>query len=199
VLRGAHARWVEAFSRNTDKYVIGPSSAEWLERLEGEHDNVRSAITWAIDSDSHDLGLRVPESFGCVWQIRGHLAEVRRWLECALAASPEAPENLRALALDGLGNIAWRQGDLGFAVSAFEESLEIWRANDERRALGGTLTNLGNVVELQGDLDRAQALQEEALVIFRELDDPLRVATALNNLALVIWNKGGQSAGHETP
>ena len=190
MVRSAHARWIEAFARDTDTYVVGPSSAEWLQRLEREHDNVRAAIAWAVDSDPRDMGLRVPESFWRVWQIRGHLAEGRRWLERALAASQGAPEKLRALALDGLGNIAWRQGDLDFAARAFEESLAIWRANDERRALGGTLTNLGTVVELQGDLDRAQALQEEALAIIRELNDPLRLATVLNNLALVIWNKG---------
>jgi predicted ATPase/class 3 adenylate cyclase len=190
IVRGAHARWIEAFSRDTDKYVIGPSSGEWLERLEREHDNVRSAIAWAIDSDPGDLGLRVPESIWRFWQIRGHYAEGRRWLERALAASQGAPERLRARALDGLGGISWRQGDLVSAARAFEESLAIWRANGDRRALGGTLTNLGTVIELQGDLDRAQALQEEALAIFRELNEPLRLATALNNLALVIWNKG---------
>ena len=189
-VRGAHARWIEAFSRDTDKYVIGPSSGEWLERLEREHDNVRSAIAWAIDSDPADLGLRVPESIWRFWQIRGHYAEGRRWLERALAAGQGASETLRALALDGLGGIAWRQGDLVAAARAFEESLAIWRAKGDRRGLGGTLTNLGSVIELQGDLDRAEALQEEALAIFRELGDPLRLATALNNLALVIWNKG---------
>ena len=73
--------------------------------------------------------------------------------------APEAPPKLRALALDGLGSIAWRQGDLVTATRALEESLQIWRASGERRSIGGTLSNLGTVMELRGDMDRAQALK----------------------------------------
>jgi predicted ATPase/class 3 adenylate cyclase len=189
-VRAAHARWVDAFARDADTQVLGPDSGDWLTRYEREHDNFRAAIAWAIEHDPGDLGLRVPESLWRFWEIRGHYTEARRWLEQALASASAAPPKLRALALDGLGNIAWRQGDLVTATRALEESLEIWRATGERRSVGGTLSNLGTVVELRGDLERAQALQEESLAIAREIDDPLRIATALNNLALVIWNQG---------
>jgi predicted ATPase/class 3 adenylate cyclase len=176
-VRAAHARWVNAFSRDADKHVLGPDSGEWLSRYEREHDNFRAAIAWAIEHDPVDLGLRVPESLWRFWELRGHHIEARGWLE-------------RALALDGLGAIAWRQGDLVTATQALEESLGIWRASDERRSIGDTLSNLGTVMELRGDMDRAQMLQEESLAIAREFGDPLRIASALNNLALVIWNKG---------
>jgi len=189
-VRVAHARWVDAFARDADTQVLGPDSADWLSRYEREHDNFRAAIAWAIEHDPVDLGLRVPESLWRFWELRGHYTEARDWLQQALASSAEAPSKLRALALDGLGNIAWRQGDLVTATRALEESLSIWRATGERRSVGGTLSNLGTVMELRGDLDRARALQEEALAIARELGDPIRIATALNNLALVIWNQG---------
>jgi predicted ATPase/class 3 adenylate cyclase len=189
-VRTAHARWVDAFSREADRHVLGPDSGEWLTRYESEHDNFRAAIGWAIERDPADLGLRVPESLWRFWELRGHYTEARGWLERALASSAEAPPKLRALALDGLGAIAWRQGDLVTAARALEESLEIWRSTGERRSMGGTLSNLGTVMELRGDLDRAQALQEESLAIARETSDPVRIGSALNNLALVIWNKG---------
>jgi predicted ATPase/class 3 adenylate cyclase len=189
-LRAAHARWTNAFARGADTHVLGPQSGLWLERYEREHDNFRAAIAWATEHDPSDLGLRVPEAMWRFWMLRGHFAEGRRWLERALAACQDAPPRLRALALEGLGSIAWRQGDLAAAARAFEESLAIWRQTGERRAMGGTLTNLGTVVELQGNLDRAEAMQEEALAIAREFNEPLRIATALNNFALVVWNKG---------
>jgi predicted ATPase/class 3 adenylate cyclase len=189
-VRSAHARWVDAFSRDADTHVLGPDSGEWLSRYEREHDNFRAAIAWAIEHDPLDLGLRVPESLWRFWELRGHYTEARGWLERALATGSEALPKLRALALDGLGSIAWRQGDLVTAARAFEESLGIWRATGERRAIGGTLSNLGTIMELRGDLERAQALQEESLTIARETGDPLRIASALNNLSLVIWNKG---------
>jgi predicted ATPase/class 3 adenylate cyclase len=189
-VRAAHARWVDAFARDADTHVLGPDSGAWLSRYEREHDNFRAAIAWAIEHDPGDLGLRVPESLWRFWELRGHYTEARGWLERALAASPDAPAPLRALALEGLGNIVYRQGDLKAAAIALEESVAIWRSLNDPRKLAATLSNLGSVVEIQGDLDRAQALHEEALSIARPIGNPLPVATALNNLALVHWGKG---------
>jgi predicted ATPase/class 3 adenylate cyclase len=189
-VRSAHACWVDAFSRDADTHVLGPDSGEWLSRYEREHDNFRTAIAWAIEHDPTDLGLRVPEGLWRFWELRGHYTEARGWLERALVTGSEAPPKLRALALDGLGAIAWRQGDLVTATRALEESLGTWRSTGERRAMGGTLSNLGTVMELRGDLERAQALQEESLAIARELGEPLRLALVLNNLALVFWEEG---------
>ena len=176
-------------ARRRHARVLGPDSGEWLTRYEREHDNFRTAIAWAVEHDPADLGLRVPESLWRFWELRGHYTEARGWLEQAVASSAEAPSKLRALALDGLGNIAWRQGDLVTATRALEESPGIWRATGERRSIGAR-SPIWGLMELRGDLDRAQALQEESLEIARETGDPLRIATALNNLALVIWNQG---------
>ena len=189
-VRAAHARWVDTFARDADAHVLGPDSGAWLSRYEREHDNFRAAMAWAIEHDPVDLGLRVPESLWRFWELRGHYTEARGWLERALAASPDAPAPLRALALEGLGNIVYRQGDLKAGATALEESVAIWRSLDDPRKLAATLSNLGSVVETQGDLDRAQALHEEALSIARQIGNPIPVATALNNLALVLWGKG---------
>jgi tetratricopeptide (TPR) repeat protein len=189
-VRLAHARWVDKFARDGDAHVLGPDSGKWLSRYEREHDNFRAAVAWAIEHDPGDLGLRVPESLWRFWELRGHYTEARGWLERAIAARPDAPATLRALALEGLGNIVYRQGDLKAAATALEESVAIWRSLNDPRKLAATLSNLGSVVEIQGDLDRAQALHEEALSIARPLGNPIPVATALNNLALVHWGKG---------
>jgi predicted ATPase/class 3 adenylate cyclase len=189
-VREAHARWVELFARDADQRLLGPEGGAWLGRLEREHDNLRAAIGWAIAQDPGGLGLRIPEATWRFWDIRGHYAEGRGWLERALAAGEEAPPELRALALEGLGNIAKGQGDTAAAAMALEASVAVWRVRDDRTRLAATLSNLGSVAELQGDLVRAQGLQEESLGLARAIGDPWRIATALNNLALVIWNQG---------
>ena len=113
-------------------------------------------MAWAMEQDPGRLGLRVPEAFWRFWEIRGHYAEGRSWLERALATSLDAPAPLRALALEGLGNIRWRQGDLGAAALALEESVAIRRSLGDKWTLSAALSNLGTVVELQGDFERAQ-------------------------------------------
>jgi predicted ATPase len=168
----------------------GPDQLLWLDRLEVEHDNLRGALGRVLERSDDTTALRLAGAAWPFWEIRGHYSEARSWLDRALAICPDAQPMLRAAALDGLGSIAWRQGDLLAATQALEESLETWRTTGERRAIGGALSNLGTVMELRGDLDRAQALQEEALAIAREIADPLRIASALNNLALVTWRNG---------
>jgi predicted ATPase/class 3 adenylate cyclase/Tfp pilus assembly protein PilF len=189
-VRRAHAVWLEAFARDADRHMVGPESPRWLERSGREFDNARAAAAWAIERDPGYLGLRVPEAMWRFWELRGHYAEARRWLERALEAGFTATPALRALTLEGLANIAWRQGDLLTATTAFEEALGTWRATQDRARMTAALANLGAVVERRGDYDRAERIQEEGLAIAREVGDPLRVATILNNLATVVWNKG---------
>jgi tetratricopeptide (TPR) repeat protein len=185
--------WADHFARDADHYVSGVEGGAWLERLESEHDNFRGAMEWAIEHDPNDMGLRLPESLWRFWELRGHFTEGRLWLERAIAAAPEGPPGLRALALDGLGNIAGLQGELRVAEEAHQRSLAIWRELGDRKSVAGALSNLGNIVELQGNIEMAETLQEEALAVAREIGEPLRIALALNNLALVAWNKGDRT------
>ena len=188
-LRTAHARWMDGFARRADVNVLGPESGLWLEQFEREHDNMRAAIVWAIAHDANDLGMRLPEAMWRFWDVRGHFTEARGWLERANAAGPDAPAALRARLLDGLGSIAWKQGDLPASRQAFTASLELWRSLGDRHSVAGALSNLGVITELQGDVDTAQNLYEEALAEAREIGDPLRVAMTLNNLALAVGTR----------
>ena len=137
VLRRAHAAWAEAFARNADNHFWTSESAEWLERSERELDNYRSAMSWAIANDATHLGLRLPETLWRLWRTRGLYAEGRTWISRALEASPDASPELRALALEGLGNLAWKQGDLLVAAAAYEESLATWQAAGKLARSGG--------------------------------------------------------------
>lgn len=186
----AHATWAERFARDADRHVMGPESAAWLDRYEREHDNFRAAIAWAIAHDPGVLGLRLPEAVWRFWQIRGHYAEGRNWLQRALAAAPDAASALRALALEGLANFAWKQGQLLVAASAYEEALATWRAEGDRGRIASALSSTGVIAEQLGQFDRALALQEEAVAMARALAEPLRLATTLNNLATALVQTG---------
>ncbi len=190
LLRQTHATWAEAFARTADSFALGKEGGAWLERAEREHDNFRGAIAWAIEHEPSSLGLRLPEALWRFWQMRGYYTEGRTWLQRALESSADASPPLRALALEGFANLAWKQGDLLVAATAFEEALAIWRATDDRQRISGTASSLGVVVEMLGDLARARTLQEEAVALARESHDPMRLATTLNNLSTVVSQLG---------
>ena len=47
----------------------------WLDRLETEHDNFRAALTWSLDQDEIEAGLRLAGELRRFWEFRSHLTE----------------------------------------------------------------------------------------------------------------------------
>ncbi len=107
-----HTAWYLALAeRAAPELYGGPNQLPWLNRLEAEHDNLRSALRWALASHPA-TALRLGGSLFWFWYVRGHLSEGRRWLEQALARGSDAPPAVRGRALLGTGMLAhWQDAD----------------------------------------------------------------------------------------
>jgi hypothetical protein len=92
-------------------HLRGPGTAECLDRLDAEHDNLRAALAWSLETGEAALGLRVAGILAWFWRLRGHLREGRHWLGAVLAASREVRTPLRVRALNGLGLLTYSLGD----------------------------------------------------------------------------------------
>ncbi len=179
--RQRHATYFLALAEEAAPALIGSTQAPWLARLEQDHENLRIALSWAIENAEADMALRLASSLTDFWRIRGYFREGRSWLERALVAGT-TPTVALAEALLGAGTLAWRQGDLAAAATRLEESLALARELGADRVAAGALHYLGIVVSHGGDLARAQALNEESLALRRTLGDRRGMAAALNSL-----------------
>ena len=61
----------------------------WLNWLESEHDNLRTALAWALESGHIEAGLRIASALVRFWEIRGFLQEGLGWFERLLAQTDE--------------------------------------------------------------------------------------------------------------
>jgi predicted ATPase len=164
-------------------------------QLEAEHDNLRAALSWYLDSGNAEHALRLATALWHMWYFRGYWSEGRGWLERALApAQILGRTRERALALRTTGRFAWAQGDFTGARTLLEESLAILRERNAVEDLPSVLNALGELTKDQGDYDAARRLFEESLAILREQGEKSGIAWALQALGQVAQQQGDETA-----
>ena len=190
-VRGQQASFFLALAEYAEPRLRGPEDTEWLERLEAEHDNLRVALSWALERAEVEPGLQLGGALWGFWEAHGHYSEGRRWLEKALEKDGRASAAARAKALEGFGWLVFRAGEMNRAVVAAEEGLEL----SDDAGLGGAvrakfLGLMGWLVEVQGHHARAKELLEESLRLSRDVDDKFGIADSLLMLGSTLSSLG---------
>ncbi|NGO72107.1 BTAD domain-containing putative transcriptional regulator [Streptomyces boncukensis] len=85
----AHLVAYRELARTADPLLRGPRQAEWLARLEREHDNVRTALRRAVAAGDEQEVLCLTLCMGWFWQLRDHRPDARTWAAAASALGPD--------------------------------------------------------------------------------------------------------------
>lgn len=173
-----------ALAEEAQPELTGPRAAEWLDRLEAQHERIRHALAWFLEHGGEREALRICAALWRFWMVRGFNAEGREWLERALATRGAAePTPVRAKALYGAGLLAFRQGDQEASRAFNEEALEVSRKAGDRRGEANALVGLARVAFREGDHQAVRARAEEAIAVARGLEEPDAMAAPLHLLA----------------
>jgi predicted ATPase/DNA-binding SARP family transcriptional activator len=190
-VRTRHRDWFLAFAEQAEPELLGSEQRHWLERLEREHDNLRTALAWCQTEGnaSADL-LRFAGALRAFWNRRGYLIEGRSWVEAALRQSEGASPILRARALNTGGALAHSQGDYLRVTSFCERALALAReAGDSREAILA-LTLIGCATVNQGDLERGTSRLLESRALALEAGDVWGQANAAGSLGYFLLSAG---------
>jgi non-specific serine/threonine protein kinase len=194
-LRRGHARYVRTLVEAAEPELLIAKSG-WLGRVEDEHDNIRAALRWSIDTADADTGLRIAGAAWRFWQVRSHLGEGRRWLDEVLSLPDAAHRTAaRAKALGARGSLAYYTNDGDEARRFYEESLAIARELDDPRAEAEGAYNLAFAHLIASEVDAARLLLEQASRIYGELGDRLRQAHAKTALGMISIQEGDTETG----
>lgn len=167
----------------------GAKTADWINRLEEEHDNLRAALRWSLVADA-EKAARLAVGLRNFWILRGHLTEGREWLEAALKRGDLVPAAVRRKVLTGAGSMAQLGGDHEKARRLYEKGLAEARAAGDLRQMALAGRGLGATAYNQGDFKLARGFIEEALLISRELNDRFAIAASLNRLGDLARTEG---------
>jgi predicted ATPase/class 3 adenylate cyclase/Tfp pilus assembly protein PilF len=197
-IRRAHAEYFLFLAEVAEPKLWGAEDAAWLDRLVQEHDNMRTALSWAIEHGEAELALRIAGALRWFWFVEGYYGEGRKWLEEALIEDRGTSAQARAKALDGVGWLAHEQGDMDKAEAAAEEVLRL----SNEAAVGSAVAAdskhmLGEAARLRGEHERATALIEESLAVHREAGDRRGIAWSLGSLANASADRGDHERANE--
>jgi predicted ATPase/class 3 adenylate cyclase/Tfp pilus assembly protein PilF len=186
-----HAQYFTAIVEEAFGQLWGQNQAHWLEQLESEHDNLRSAMDWLTQMKiDDDRLLRLATSLWRFWEIRGYLNEGRARLEVALEHSPTSSHLLRGQALRGAGMLAFQQGDYERATALHGQSLSLFRDIGDKLGIGRELSALGEIAKIQGNYSQSIELHTESLAIRHEIADKEGVAVSLGHLGIIARDRG---------
>ena len=192
-----HAAYYLDLALRAEPALSGPSQVEWLERLEGERDNLRNALLWAAEHGEADMALRMAVALFHFWEARDYLTEGRGWLEQAIQASRSSnsaeSRDLRVKALRCAGRLAHQQRDLSAAESFHSESLGLARELNDQLGIAAALSELAMEARLAGRLEQSTALAEESLTLCDEIGDHATTAYALLESGIT-WKDRGDLA-----
>lgn len=190
-----HGELVEVRRRHADYFLslaehivpgIVDQPREVMDRLTDEHENLRAAMIWALETGTIEHGLRMGGRLWKVWLAGSHMREGLGWLEqlLAYAPAPEGPaeQEIHALAWTGVLVFAHRLGRYERAREAGEIALALRRAQGDTTKLSHALNNLANPAKELRDYEYASALYEECMALCRAAGNRPEMVTPLLNM-----------------
>jgi predicted ATPase/DNA-binding SARP family transcriptional activator len=187
-----HLAWLLGYAGQAD--LEGPDQEAWLDLLETDLENVRAGLEWGLAQPGAGPALELAGLLAPFWQVRGHASLGRRWLEAALgAAGPGADPRLRAIALDGAGQLAGVQADHEAQRGLHSESLAIWRRLGDDARTASCLGELGAAAHIRGEYPAAEAMYAEALDLARLAGASNVMGRCLSGLGRLALHSGDQA------
>lgn len=199
-VRNRHLEFFLRFAEETEPKLRGAEQLEWLDRVETEHDNLRTALAWSLESGKSERALQLAGALYYFWEFHGYWSEGQKWLDDALAlaereqsarvaqgdtAGPSRAETARrAKALYAAGRFRFAMLlDPAVSRTMVEESLRLWGELGDKWWMAVALEHVGFILTMEGDVHTSRARLEEGVALAREVEDRWPLAMCLVRLA----------------
>ncbi|HEX8221479.1 MAG TPA: tetratricopeptide repeat protein [Chloroflexia bacterium] len=208
---GMYTRYASYYLMLTERFVRewrGPNQAQWLARMEEEHDNLRAALEWSLEETASEplvrleTALRLAGALSWFWIERAHMEEAARWIDMALqldakltatmidGAESAALKLARAEALNGAGRVALALSDGERAFAYLEQSLVLCQDLGDDYLTANAMSALAGVYLDRGDYVRARSLSQKSLQLWRDLGITWHMVNSQNDLGCSYREEG---------
>jgi len=189
-LRRRHALYFLDLAERAAPHLMEEDQAEWYQRLEREHSNLRAAISWSIARGEEDIALRFGDALRLFWWNR-YPGEGRWWVEGVHIEEGAEPSPTRVRALQSAASILRKTREFARSRALFEECLRMYRELGDEHGVANSVRGMADIVilmRLPGEEELAEKLYAESLARYRELGDK-------RGISGVLWNLGEMARG----
>jgi predicted ATPase/class 3 adenylate cyclase len=198
-VRSRHLAYFLSYARRAQEHFDTAQRRLWLDRLELEHDNIRSALGWGLENDPTSA-LQMVYLLSVFWLSRGYLTEGCNWSQAAisraeaLTADDANMDQMRAEAYTALALLSVNRGDHQTGQSAARQAIALARDLDDKLTLIHALNFLGFSSAFLGDGTLAFDSLHESEDICRNVGNKEELANVLQALAYVTLEIEGPKA-----
>jgi non-specific serine/threonine protein kinase len=161
-----------------------------LRRLAFDHDNVRTALVYALEQRDGELASSIGPGMGLFLQAYGHYEEGRRSLDGILSLRCDEVSPAWGWVLRVAGVIARVQGRLADAEDMLTRSLEVFRETGDERGEGVALASLGTILAEGGQYHDAERRLEASLRLLRRIGEENLISYPLTELGFTLLQQG---------
>ncbi|HEX5839824.1 MAG TPA: tetratricopeptide repeat protein [Anaerolineales bacterium] len=179
LIQDRHLNYYLSVAEEAEPYLFGAGQQDWKNRLELDHDNLRVALAWSLESNQIEAGLKMAGALAWFWHGKGHLSEGNLWLEKFLASGSGNQGTERAKALRASSILLTGAGDYIRARAFAESSVKLYREIGDDRGAGLVLADLGASLHWDGKEEEAIESLEESLRLLRAAGERWGTAYAL--------------------
>ena len=189
-VRRRHALWYAAFSEGAGEGLCGPDDRTWLDRVEAELENLRSAVVWAVEAKEPSLVARLVAPL--TLEVLSTERAVGSWAELALGvegieAQPVYPRLAAFVAY--LRTVFGRPGEGQDLLRRAWES--IGPPTAENAYLRARVLSSENILASSiGGMEKWARLADERLAAAREAGSDYEICRALSMVAVIAGYRG---------
>lgn len=173
-----HLAYFLMYAEKAEPHLFSSEQRDWANRLELEHDNLRAALKWSLESDQAKAGLQMAGALAWFWHNNGHLREGSQWLEKLLTSERGVLGKERAKALGASSMISRDMGDTIRSKALADASIKSYREIGDNRGVGLALIELGATLHFEGNREEAIGLLQESLYLLQSTGERWGIAYA---------------------
>jgi hypothetical protein len=168
--------------------VRGPRQVLWSQRLDQEHQNIRAAVTWSLQQDTPEVGVRLIGALYWYWMIYGHVREGYHWCSALLPHLDRVAPAFQAKVSLAAAVLAWYLGYAEDMVALLEKCVELSRSGGNARDTGLAWNLLAVLAAYRGEQETAAECSRQSIALMEEGGDQWGLAAAIGSQGIAAFN-----------